>query len=67
MNSNDDFHLNATHADFHQVEGVSIPNMDQKLRSVAPALHSTISQLLDSNGLHRRILENCHAQRNQGG
>jgi len=66
-NSNDDFHFKATHADLHQVEGFSIPNMDQKLQSVAPALHSTISRLLDSNGLHRRIQENRDAQRDQGG
>jgi len=30
-NSNDNFHFNATHANLHQVEGFSIPNMDQKL------------------------------------
>jgi len=66
-NNIDDFHFNATHANLHQVEGFSIPNMDKKLRSVAPALHSTISRLLDLNGLHRRIQENHHAQRNQGG
>jgi len=42
-NNNDNFLFNATHADFHQVEGFSIPNMDQKLQSIAPALHSMIS------------------------
>jgi len=29
--TNNDFHFDATHADLHQVEGFSIPNMDQKL------------------------------------
>jgi len=31
LTNNNDFHFDATHADLHQVEGFSIPNMDQKL------------------------------------